>query len=71
MRAVEKRLRERIKALEKELEDVRTDRQKFRQHFADRFKWWIKLLGDKETPNMSWLIENDAKWLRDFEWFPW
>lgn len=71
MRAVEKRLRERIKNLEDELAKVKADREKFRNHFAQRFRWWIKLIGEKRTPNMSWLIESDAKVLSEFERWYW
>lgn len=71
MRAIEKRLRERIKALEKELEEVKRDRQKFRDHFGERFKWFIKLLGEQKSPNLSWLIESDAKFMAYAERWWW
>ena len=71
MRAVERRLRERVAQLEKDLSEVEADRDLFRDHFTRRFRWWIKLIGDKQTPNMQWLIEDDAKELRGFKWWSW
>ena len=71
MRAVEKRLRERIKGLEAEVESIKRDREEYREHFKRRFKWWIELHGKQEKPSLTWLIEDEAKWLRRFEWFFW
>lgn len=71
MRAIEKRLRERVKELEKELEEIKQDRILFRDHFINRFKWWIKLIGEQTGPSLPWLIEDDAKWLRKFKWWYW
>lgn len=71
MRAVERRLRYHIKALEKEKADLEKDRQKFRNHFARRFRWWIELLGKQTAPSVSWLVEADAKELAAFEWWSW
>ncbi len=71
MRAVEKRLRERIKELEKENQEVSEDRDLFRDHFARRFRWWIELVGKQKTPNMAWLIEADAKEMRAMKWWSW
>lgn len=71
MRAVEKRLRERIAFLEKEKSEIEADRQLFRDHFANRFRWWIKLIGEQKTPNMPWLIEADAKEMRAMKWWHW
>lgn len=65
MRAIEKRLRERIKNLEQENDKLQKDRNKFRSHFERRFKWWIELLGKQSSPNLPWLIEDDAKFLKD------
>ncbi len=71
MRAIERRLRERVKALEKDLEEVRLDRDLYREHFHTRFRWWIELIGQQKTPSLSWLIESDAKWLQKFRWWGW
>jgi hypothetical protein len=71
MRAVEKRLRERVKVLEADVEELKADRELFREHFRERFRWWIKLLGENSTPVLPWLIEDEAKWLRRFKWFSW
>ncbi|MGL5936229.1 MAG: hypothetical protein ACRCZI_11485 [Cetobacterium sp.] len=71
MRAIEKKLRERVQELEKELDEVKQDREEFRDHFAKRFKWWLELIGKQQAPPMTWLIESDAKWLRRFQWWQW
>lgn len=71
LRQTIKELKERIGYLEKELVEVREDRQLFRNHFSERFKWWIQLLGENKTPNMAWLVEADAKYLRSFKFFVW
>ena len=71
MRRVERILRDRIKTLEKQNAALEADRQKFRQHFIRRFKWWLQLLGDSKTPNMAWLVEDDAKELQNFESWWW
>lgn len=69
MRRIERRLREEIKSLEEELSSIKEDRQQFREHFIHRFKWWIKLLNDNQTPDLSWLIIDDTKYLRNFNWW--
>ncbi len=71
MRAIEKRLKDRIKALEIELETVKADRQRFREEFSHDFRWLIKLLGANEHPRMSDYIEKKAKVLRCFDWWYW
>lgn len=71
MRKIESKLRKRIKDLEVQLDEVRNDRRKFRDHFQRRFRWWIELLGENKTAKISWLIEEDAKCLRSFSWWPW
>ena len=71
MTKVERGLRARIKELEVEVKALEDDRDLFRSHFVDRFKWWIKLLGEKSTPNMAWLVEADAVWLRKFKVWYW
>lgn len=71
MRAVEKRLRERIKYLEAYQAELESDRELFRDHFARRFRWWIELLGKHSSPNIKWLIEYDAKEMRKMKWWSW
>lgn len=71
MRAVEKRLRQRIKYLESENESLINDRRLFREHFINRFKWWIELLGKQAKPDLKWVIEDDATWLRKFQTWYW
>lgn len=71
MRAVEKRLRERIQHLEQEIVELESDRAVFRNHFSSRFRWWIELLGKQEKPSLEWLIESDAQVLRNAKWWSW
>ena len=71
MTRTERRLKERVKELEAELDEIRRDRQKFRDHFVSRFRWWIELLGKDTSPKVSWLVEDDAKWLRNLKWWSW
>ena len=71
MRAIEKRLRERLKALEQELNENKHDLARFQDHFKKRFRWWVKLVGDKSAPSLAWLIEDDAKFLRSVKEFWW
>ena len=69
--AVERRLRERIKALEEQKKKLEEERSKFRDHFANRFRWWIKLLGEGKTPSLPWVIEDDAKMMNSVTWWYW
>lgn len=67
-----KSLKEKIKRLEKEKEEILQDRVKFRNHFKSRLQWWIKLLGEQKHPEMKWLIEDEAKFLNTVEqWYWW
>jgi len=65
------RLNARIEALEKEVSELRDDRNLFREHFINRFQWWVKLQSEKSSPNLAWIIENDAKWLQRFKYWVW
>jgi hypothetical protein len=70
MRAVEKRLRERVKELEAELNKVKEDREKFRAYWVRVMKWMIQLQGKGETPSVSWFIEDLSKLLnRVSQWY--
>lgn len=60
----EERLQTRIRALENE-------RRIYQEHFVRRFRWWIELSGRNTTPNLAWLIEQDAKVLQTLTQFPW
>jgi hypothetical protein len=75
VRKVEQQLRMRLKNVEKQLEETRTkledERAKFRTHFAQRFRWWIQLVGENQTPNLPGLIESDAKFLHTVESWWW
>lgn len=71
MRAVEKRLRERIKHLEAELADVEADREKFRNDLTRNLRYAIEVHGKGQYWNMPNMIETFAKQLRDKMWWAW
>lgn len=71
MRAIEKKLRERIKELEGEVSILENERIKFRAHFVKRFRWWLALIGKGTNPNLTWLVEDDAKFLVNVEKWWW
>ncbi len=71
MRAVEKRLREKVRELESELTTVKADREKFRKYWAHKFRWFIELQGKSSTPNMPYMIEDMAKFFQDVQWWYW
>lgn len=66
-----KQLKEKIKRLEKEKDEILQDRVKFRNHFQKRLQWWIRLLGENKIPEMKWLIEDEAKFLNSVEHWHW
>lgn len=71
MRKIEKRLRDRIKSLEKELSEVEEDRTKYRVYYTRKFRWFIELQGKGTTPSMAWIIEDFAKFFQTVKWFNW
>ena len=71
MRAVEKRLREKIRELEKQMAEVEKDRAQFRESFAANLRDAIRVHGEGKTFNMSSLIETYAKQLQKVAWFCW
>ena len=71
MRAVEKRLRERIKELEIERNKIESDRQKFRHAFISNFKCSVDLLGKGETWRMEYVVKTLAEQLTRFEKWWW
>lgn len=71
MRAVEKRLRERIKILESELAEVKEDREGFRNSFAFLFRESIRIHGTECTWNMASLIETLAKSMAKRKYWYW
>lgn len=60
-----------IKDLEESRERLMSDREKFRAHFAKRFRWWVELLGNKNGPDLQWVIKDDAKFLTKVDWWFW
>ena len=71
MRRVEKRLRDRIDELEAELKWKSEELEVFRNHFSKRFRWWIELLSKNTSPNLGWMIEDDAKVLHKLKSWWW
>lgn len=71
MRAVEKRLRLRVKGLEADLEEVRQDREKFRTYFSNKLKWFIEIHGKGNNASSAFMIEDMAKFLSKVKWFYW
>lgn len=71
MRKVEKRLRERVKTLEKELTEVKEDRQKFRDFTVNNLKTAIRIHGESKYWNMQSLIEALSKNLQSVKYFYW
>lgn len=66
-----KEAKEEIKELRKKLEEVEFDRQKFRNHFSNRLRWYIKLLGENKAPDMRWLVEDEARFYTKVNWWFW
>lgn len=71
MRAVEKRLRERVKELEKELAEVKEDREVFRKGLAHDIREAIRIHGNGHYWRMDALIQNFCQRLQKVEWFYW
>jgi hypothetical protein len=71
MRAVEKRLRERLKDVEAELEVVIADRNKFREEFARLFRSAIDCHGRNRHFAMDSYIETGAKFLATVQRWWW
>ncbi len=71
MRPVERRLRDRIKFLEEDRKEVYEDRQKFRDYFSTKLKWFIDLQGKGSVAHSGSMIENLAKLLQRVQRFSW
>ena len=71
MKIVERRLRIKIKFLEQELEKTQEDRQKFRDYFSQKLKYFINLTGKNEYALSASMIENLAKFFQTVKWFSW
>lgn len=63
------RLRARIKELELEVSKLEADRDKFRSHFAGRYKWFWELVEKDQAPNMKWMVKDDSMFLRRVQWW--
>lgn len=61
MRAIEARLRQRIKDLEAELSECKVDREKFRDDLIRNLKSTIRLHGENKYWSTAVLIESFAK----------
>ena len=64
MTPIEKRLRERIKFLEKDREELRVDRDIYRTYFSEKLRYFISLLADKRYAPSAWMVEDLAKMLQ-------
>lgn len=71
MRAVEKRLREKIKELEKEITELKEDRNKFREDLVNNLKSAIRIHGEGKYWNMGSLIESLSKQIASKKWWYW
>lgn len=78
MKSELKKLKEKVKdqkilieELNQMLEDVRADRQKFRNYFSKDLKWLIEIHGNRQYPSMSGYIEEKANFLNMVERFHW
>ena len=58
-------------ALNRVNDELHADRNKFRDHFTRRFKWYIELLGNNKYPTMTWLVTEEAKFLSTVKPFSW
>jgi len=56
---------------ESTISQLKEERDEFRSHFAQRFRWWLKLLGENGGPSLSWLIEADSKFLQKVKSWYW
>lgn len=71
MRAIEKRLRQRIRELEAELEKVKADRQGFRDAIISNLKKAILIHGQGQYWRMDSLIEILAKQIQARDGWYW
>ncbi len=71
MRAVEKRLRQKIKDLEQNLLEVESDRNLFRTFLARNIREAINIHGRSQYWNMVDLIETFAKQIAQVKWWYW
>lgn len=71
MRAVEKRLRERVKSLETELAEVTKDRDAFRTDFVYLIKESLRIHGTAKSWSMIYLIEWAAKSMAAKKYWYW
>lgn len=71
MRVAEKRLRERIKALEEEKRNLEIDREKFRSYVIGELKRAITQQGQNSGLSPSVSIERIAKFLQSVKSWYW
>ncbi len=67
----EGKLRSEIKYLQAELASCREDRQKFRDYFSGKLRYFITLLADKRYTPSAWMVEDLAKLFQRVQWFSW
>lgn len=67
---INKELRKRIAVLERENLEMYHDRNKFRDYFVNKFKWFVELNGTEKTPNMTWLVQDMGRFLNKVnDWY--
>jgi hypothetical protein len=71
MRKSEQRLRERVKELEAELDEVKADRAEFRNYLVGKMKWLIQIHGKGEGVPRAWLIEDLAQFFQRVQRWYW
>jgi hypothetical protein len=65
-----KELKATINEQSREIQALAQDRQKFRDYWVAKMKWFIELHGKNQTPNMAWLVEDMARLMNRVErWF--
>ena len=66
-----KYLKEQNRQLERQLQEVKDDRQKLRDYWAKKMKWFIELHGKQQTPSTAFLIEDMSKLFSRVEYWWW
>jgi molecular chaperone GrpE (heat shock protein) len=65
------RLKRELKELRERVEKVNEDRERYRNWFTGKLKWFLQLLGENKTPEMKFLIEDMSKLLSKCDRFYW
>lgn len=71
MRKVERQLRERLKAAQAEIEIIKADRQRYRDYFTTKYKWFLELHGNGSTANTAFMVLDLAQFFSRVGPFYW